>query len=584
MIKKTFKVDASAKYLSDVISSLPKNCLFDKGKVGCGGTTIALRDNNKYVVAVPFRTLIYNKVAQYKGSVFGVDGNTSKKDLMNYLSSTKVPKIMVTFDSVGKLCGWINPKEYNLLIDEFHLLFTQYSFRRDAAQTVLSNYLRFNEFCFMTATVLEDEFILDELKNIDVVTAEWESVNEVNVVSIKCKNSVSATVAQLIRDFLNGDKQGNAYFFVNSVEFIKEMVNECELTDDNTRAIWSINNKTETGLVRGETISAPKKINLLTSTVFEGSDIYDKDGHIFIVSDSRKSHTLIDISTSFQQIAGRIRDTKYWNNIYHIYTNTRYDVNITYDEFKLNTSKTIDMAHRIVAQYNALDEDARSWINVVANEAYVDKVNNNFIFDPNLVKIDLYNFKITKCLYRLRVNVKDEYVKNGFKVSEYEHSALEITRMDTVDDLNFKETVEAVEKELEEYGLYNFGRRIILEAATMKYPFLNDAINILGFDGIRECGYIITNVKAKLISNSDKGVENKIYSMLKNKRALSTGDFIESSKLKETFKSIYSELGINKTAKGSDINNYFEVKESVKTISGKSVKGYVIIRSKIIFK
>ena len=583
MIKKTFKVDASAKYLSDVISSLPSNCLFDKGKVGCGGTTIALKNNIPYVIAVPFRTLISNKVAQYNGLVFGVDGNTSKKELETYLEAVGTPKIMVTYDSIGKLAGWIDASKYNLLVDEFHLLFTQYSFRRDAAQSVLTNYPRFKEFCFMTATVLEDEFILDELKHIDVVVAEWETVREVSVVSVKCNNSVSATVAQLIKEFLNGEKDGNAYFFVNSVEFIKEMVSECKLNDDNARAIWSANNKTETGLSRGNTIDSPKKINLLTSTVFEGSDIYDTDGHIFIVSDNRKSHTLIDISTSFQQIAGRIRDTKYWNCIYHLYTNTRYDVNVTYDEFKANTIKTIETAHRVVAQYNGLDADARSLIKMVANEAYIDKINNDFVFDPNLVKIDLYNFKITKCLYRLRVNIKDEYQKNGFKVSEYEHSALEITRMDTVDDLNFKETVEAVEQELGECGQFSFTRRVVLEAASLKYPFLNDAISILGFDGIRDCGYVITNVKAKLISNSDKGVEHKIYSLLKNKRALSTGDFIEASKLKEYFKAIYSELGIKKSAKGTDINTYFEVKESVKTIKGKSVKGYIIVRSKVIF-
>lgn len=583
MIKKTFKVDASAKYLSDVISSLPSNCLFDKGKVGCGGTTIALKNNIPYVIAVPFRTLISNKVAQYNGLVFGVDGNTSKKELETYLEAVGTPKIMVTYDSIGKLAGWIDASKYNLLVDEFHLLFTQYSFRRDAAQSVLTNYPRFKEFCFMTATVLENEFILDELKHIDVVVAEWETVREVSVVSVKCNNSVSATVAQLIKEFLNGEKDGNAYFFVNSVEFIKEMVSECELNDDNARAIWSANNKTETGLSRGNTIDSPKKINLLTSTVFEGSDIYDTDGHIFIVSDNRKSHTLIDISTSFQQIAGRIRDTKYWNCIYHLYTNTRYDVNVTYDEFKANTIKTIETAHRVVAQYNGLDADARSLIKMVANEAYIDKINNDFVFDPNLVKIDLYNFKITKCLYRLRVNIKDEYQKNGFKVSEYEHSALEITRMDTVDDLNFKETVEAVEQELGECGQFSFTRRVVLEAASLKYPFLNDAISILGFDGIRDCGYVITNVKAKLISNSDKGVEHKIYSLLKNKRALSTGDFIEASKLKEYFKAIYSELGIKKSAKGTDINTYFEVKESVKTIKGKSVKGYIIVRSKVIF-
>ena len=59
-----FTVPKGTKYLSDVISSLPKNCLFNKGAVGAGGTTIALTDKRNTVIAVPFRELIVNKVEQ----------------------------------------------------------------------------------------------------------------------------------------------------------------------------------------------------------------------------------------------------------------------------------------------------------------------------------------------------------------------------------------------------------------------------------------------------------------------------------------------------------------------------------------
>jgi hypothetical protein len=155
--------------------------------------------------------------------------------------------------------------------------------------------------------------------------------------------------------------------------------------------------------------------------------------------------------------------------------------------------------------------------------------------------------------------------------------------MDKVDDLNFKETMLAIEKEKEELGTFTLNCGVITEAAFIKYPFLRDAINKLGFAGIAECGYIITNVKAKHVAQSDKGVENKIYLLLKNKRSLATGEFIETAKLKADFASIYAELGLKKTGKGTDITNYYDVKETKKTINGKSVKGYLIIRSKMIF-
>jgi hypothetical protein len=577
--KKSIWIDSSVNYLNEALTELPTNCIFDKGKVGAGGTTIALESKEAYVVAVPFKSLITNKVKQYpntryNGSIFGVDGNTKKKDLIAYLQTTETPKLMVTYDSLGKLANWIKPEDFKLLIDEMHLLFTQYSFRKEAAQTVLQNYTRFKEFCFMTATPLEDDFLLDELQDIDIVEAKWETVREVTVTSVKCNNAVSDTVAQLVNEFVTGVKDGNAYFFVNSVEFIKEMVEVCNLTDENTRAIWSTNNRTETGIKRGDTLDQPKKINFLTSTVFEGSDILDENGIIFIISDNRKSHTLIDISTSFQQIAGRIRNTKYWNQIIHIYTNTRYDINVNYEEFRNLTVSTIEDAKTFLNKINQNFTDKEKAQLLVANESYINKVDGVFFFDANLVKVDLYNFKVTKNLYKLRVNMKQEYNKYGFNVDEYEHNAYPITRMDILKP-SFKEIVEQMETERNNFELYI--------AAYKKYSFLEDAIRILGFEGIKNCGYIITNVKSKLIVKADIGQETKIFKLLKTKLNISTGDFLSAKKSKEVFTAIYKELGIKKTAKGTDIDIYFEANESSKRINNKKETGFIIIRPKIIF-
>lgn len=590
---KTISINKEKNYLSDELNKLPSNCIFDKGKVGCGGTTIAIESNIPYVICVPFNALTENKVSQYpneryQGKVLGVDGKTTKKEVLDYLSMVEIPKIMVTYDSLGKLTSWINPKDFNILIDEMHILFTQYSFRFEAAKTVLSNYKLYNEFCFMTATVLEPEFLLDELTELPIVTAEWENVREVNVVSVKCKNSVSATTAQLIKEFLEGSKTGNAYFFCNSVDFIKEMVSVCELTNENTIAIWSKNNKTEVGLDRSTTVNCntnPRKINFITSTAFEGSDIYDEEGRIFIISDNRKPHTLTDISTSFQQIAGRIRNTKYWADIYHLYTNTRYDIEVTYDEFREKTSNTIVEAKDFVSKLNShFTATQRAALNI-GNETYINKRGEEFIFDANLVKVDLYNFKVTKCLYRLRVNIQDEYRKFGYNVTGYTHDALDVTRMDLIDNQSFKEVCDDLESELldiEKDGFFTFRSTLLMAPALIRYPFIKEAIDKLGWEGIRDCGYVITNIKFKLDSISNSGNENKIVRMLKTKVELTNGTFVPSKKLKETFQSIYNELGISKTAKGSDIDNYFEAQATTKTINKKSVKGYIVIRSKVI--
>ncbi len=184
----------------------------------------------------------------------------------------------------------------------------------------------------MTATGLEDEFILKELRNIDVVEAVWAEKVIVKVNSIRCvsridepgewndykpapliKYVVENAVIDIINSFLEDKIEGNAYLFVNSVKFIDKIIEmyQGRLNESNCRAIYSVTNKTELSIPRSSTLSAPKKINFITSTAFEGADLYDENGRTYIISDSSKSHTLVDISTSFQQIIGRIRDSKY---------------------------------------------------------------------------------------------------------------------------------------------------------------------------------------------------------------------------------------------------------------------------------
>ena len=48
---------------------------------------------------------------------------------------------------------------------------------------------------------------------------------------------------KVINDFLEGKVFGNAHFFVNSVEFIATMIKNCNLTNENTRIIFSKNNE-----------------------------------------------------------------------------------------------------------------------------------------------------------------------------------------------------------------------------------------------------------------------------------------------------------------------------------------------------
>lgn len=588
--KKIF-IPKNINYLSDdklIDFKLPNNCIFDKGKVGCGGTSVAIESDEPYIIAVPYVDLIRNKVQQYpnlryNGEVYGFYGkNNLKKDLVAYLKRVKVPKIVVTYDSLKKLSKWINSAEYNILIDELHLLFTEYSYRSKAVKEVLEIYTKFKNYCFMTATPLEEEFILDELKDIPVVEAVWNNTKTVTVQSVKVVGKVKTAVINLINNFKNNKYEGNAYFFVNSVSYIKDIVAICELNDENTRVIYSDNNKTDVGIKRGYTIDKPKKINLITSTAFEGSDIYDEDGLTFIVSDSAETHTLIDISTKFQQIAGRIRNSKYSNVIYHIYKNTRYS-ELSYEEFSAYIDQTIEETKRLVNN-NTGENYVKKFPNNLIDAFYLQKEGTTLIFDPNKVKIDLYNFKICRNIYSLRVNLNREYEKYNFKVEHYDYLAEDIMEMSKTTK-SFKEYVLDVQEEMDKIKDYKYYLESgIIKEAYEKYPFLERAIEVLGFEEIEQSNYIVTNIKEKLIRKSDIGLEAKILKLLDEKFKPVSGDFVKAADVKAIFNNIYRTLDINKTSKSTDILKYYDVKNSSKRIDGTLYKGYIIYKRKMIIK
>lgn len=44
-----------------IMDDFPKNCIFNKVKTGCGATTIALTNDENYIIAVPTTELVINK-------------------------------------------------------------------------------------------------------------------------------------------------------------------------------------------------------------------------------------------------------------------------------------------------------------------------------------------------------------------------------------------------------------------------------------------------------------------------------------------------------------------------------------------
>ena len=55
-----------------VMNDLPHDCIFNKVKTGCGATTIAIKNAENYVIAVPTTEIIENKCTLLNNRINGV--------------------------------------------------------------------------------------------------------------------------------------------------------------------------------------------------------------------------------------------------------------------------------------------------------------------------------------------------------------------------------------------------------------------------------------------------------------------------------------------------------------------------------
>ena len=218
----------------------------------------------------------------------------------------------------------------------------------------------------MTATPIEQEYVLEELKHLPICEIDWPHLQEVKIRSRQTSKPTQYVVKEC-RKVLDNDPPHNLHIFVNSVEFIAKVIDFAKLTPDKVKVVCSTsgdngeNNQRKLGknYPLGQPSDPVKKINFYTSTCFEGCDIYDENGVTFIVSDGNKYNTLLDISTLFTQICGRLRDSKYKSEIIHAYSTTKYSREVTLNEFVASTKKVLTEAVSYAGEINSLSDTAR---------------------------------------------------------------------------------------------------------------------------------------------------------------------------------------------------------------------------------
>jgi len=605
-----------ASYMSDFMKKLPSNVFIDKVTTGVGATTMALEAKEKFIIAVPYKALADNKAEWCERKdidVLVVKSGVSLEEIKNF----KGDKILVVFDSLYKLIEHL--PEYNsfrLMVDEVHVILTSALFRGSGMHSILNNFKKFEDFVLITATPTTILYDIKEFKDVKKIRIEWQDNNPItfsrDIVTQNDAYNVADLVILICNNHLMGLESSNAYFFINSVKLIQKVVkslkSQDKITSDDVNLVVAQGNESNIQLNLGidykigkppTGVETAKKLNFITSTGFEGQDFYDSNGKIYIVSDGSKSHTKLDILTQIPQISGRIRDSKLNDTIKIITSPSRLNESLTEKEYIKSIEDEFESDKRVLSAQLEIIEKCRTQnekdtiygiINDLAKDRDSLYVDNNGVVNINttFVKARLHEWRV---LHQSVLYIKNKY---SGEVSIKEGSNYNIKFIDKKTDV----PLEAVGKYMlgKPYSfrdICKIGIRTMkdFEQFVLKSPELNKEnkekfidilyqIKCIDLVVIEAYVYIGPTEMRRLEykrSDIEKAVNNsKNISDVAKEIDIEFGKFYSSNNLRMMLDEVYDKLLLFKKAKGTDIEEHFEVKSKTTRVNKEPVRGYIV--------
>lgn len=593
MKKEMIKIPANIKYLTErekFIEEFGKpfelpNGILNKEIPGCGATTVALTDEHKTIICSPRNELLKNKHEQYPDTLL-VIGGVDTKEIETYLQTAELPKILVSYDSVYKLIGCIKYKsDWRVVVDEFQCLLADSSFKSEIELHFLDNSRSFPYVTFLSATPILDKYLeqIDHFKDMNYYQLDWEEKDIVRVYRERTKNPINAAL-EIVRYYQNGNYPSvyvngeriyskECVIFLNSVSNIVNIIKQTELkpeevniivgnSEDNDRQIARIGEGFKRGRIplKGET---HKKFTFCTSTAYAGCDFYSTNAATFVISDCNRPNTAVDIATELVQIAGRQRLAcnpfrQFLTFVYNVNAEEVEQetfnehlcrkVNVTLDEIRDNNNAGEALRAKRIKDFRRIPD------NVKYQDSYTmyDEQKGEFVFNRLAYVNEQYCFDVQKFNYQNGVIVKKLLQDSSFDVSENQTYAV------YQEQLKHLIKKEPFVDRMQAYCEYRAKQGLIVNLAMptleSKYPELRYYYEALGVDRIKALNY-----KEKKLLNEIHimKTKNKIRHELHG--IIHIGDRILTTDIQQTLHDVYDRLGIDKSPKATDLNEFFEI-------------------------
>lgn len=555
--------------------------IINKTKTDVGGTYVAANCSTNYIIVCPFIDLVESIAADKnnKYNIFKCYGGIREYQFKKYIKENKVYKIAVTYDSLPKLVRWLDTTEgWNILVDEYHLILEDMDFRTDAINGLMNEIRKFNHYSFLSATPMNMEFEIDFLKQLPHYKVEWDNLMKIQPLSIKA-TKLTKGLTRFIQIFLDeglamptieGYKEQveELYVFINSVTTIKQILDTLKLDPEEVKVCCADRNRNRLLLdnYKIENVSSPnKKINFFTKKCFQGCNLFTNNGLIIVASDGYRGNTLVDISTTMEQIAGRLRVNNEYQNIFrdkiiHIFSTNNHI--LSDEEFSEEMNNKEELANNLISGFSKLSNEEK--------EAFISKLD----LEQELVSIidgDLVFNELKKQSFIYKHQLRSIY-KDGITVRKqfWNSDKFNVAAEDEWKDFNVK-MAKAItisyEQLLKDY-LDNPS-----ESYEMEYPEFKEFKRYLKES---EMNTLRWNKEKMLKAVEDRKMMNKVFD------EVYTEGFISSKDLKERFKALFDKYGITLTPKATIIEEctiYNVTPERIR-IDGKLTRGYKLSRFK----
>lgn len=552
----------------------------NKGKTDVGGTYAALNCNINYVIVCPYKDLVdsiyYDKNNKYE--VFRVYGKIGKKSFTDYVENNKVKKIAVTYDSLPKLVDWIGEDidTYKVLVDEYHLILEEIDFRTDAITNLMNTITKFNHYSFLSATPMGINYEADFLQSLPHYRVVWDDEIKITPHRIKCSKGVIPALTKFINIFLNegvkmidryGEEQNveQLFIFLNSVTSIKQICDTLELDPSEVKICCAdrIRNKKLLGEYPIESISVGgnKTINFFTKKGYQGCNMFSNNGLIIVASDCHRTQTLVDIATTLEQIAGRLRENDEYHNCFrnclvHMYSTSK--AVMSDEDFETLLSEKERRAQDMLSLFRKAEgTEKKTLIESIKEDDIISVIDNELIYNEYKKQNLQYKQDLRKC-YKDGFTIRDAYAKSAkFEVSN------QLIWKDF--DVKMKRAVIVSYEELLKDYLVNPSEAYELEYP--EFPLIRRYLKVTEMNSLR------WNKEKMLEVVKARQQMNKVY------RLVYSPGFVSRADLKKRFAQAFKELSISGiTPKATLIEDCTIYKAEFKnsTIKGKRVEGYVL--------